>query len=160
MVLIGPVGLLRVQGSSTVGSDGGRERTEGEPTKVDGRWTTDRKETERGVRANRNVHFARLEGLLCKVAGYIALSCKHALTASSCRRRPSSPPFPPLRVRFESAAPVNHDCFRALRPRPTGLGIRDVATSFFHLHIFADAQTMLDRGAIAAKHRPRRKQGA
>lgn len=42
------------------------------------------KETERGVRTNRNVHFARLERLFCEVAGYIALSCKHALTASSC----------------------------------------------------------------------------
>jgi len=36
--------------------------------------------------------FSPLESRLpCEVAGYIALSCKHALTASSRRRRPSSP---------------------------------------------------------------------
>lgn len=33
--------------------------------------------------------------LPCEVADYIALSCKHALTASSRRRRPSSPSRPP-----------------------------------------------------------------
>lgn len=51
-------------------------------------------ESKRGVRTNRNVLLAGSR-LPCEVAGYIALSCKHALTASSRRRWPSSPSRPP-----------------------------------------------------------------
>ena len=77
--------------SGVVGLTGNRDGPIERERRLVNSRTVNGKERERGVRTNRNVHFARLERrVLCEVAGYIALSCKHALTASSCRLPRSS----------------------------------------------------------------------
>lgn len=62
--------------------------------------TEEEREREREVSEQIETFSSLGSRLPCEVAGYIALSCKHALTAFSRRRRPSSlrPRPPPSRV--------------------------------------------------------------
>lgn len=105
--------------------------------------------------------FSLLESRLpCEVAGYIALSCKHALTASSRRRRPSSP-FSATLVAFVSTyrattaaaaatSFVSADLGHAAVDRSTAASLND---SLFGghksaCHVFAERHWTLSLAAI------------